>query len=74
MIRFLKNCVPRSRNCLLDLLLKILILLAKGVNDVAVVYATLIIKGKKTFAQVPEKLKEQVREILTDLECPELAE
>lgn len=74
MIRFPKNCVPRSRNCLLDLLLKILILLAKGVNDVAVVYATLIVKGKKTFAQVPEKLKEQVREILTDLECPELAE
>jgi hypothetical protein len=59
---------------LLDLLLKILILLVKGVNDVAVVYATLIVKGKKTFAQVPEKLKEQVREILTDLECPELAE
>ena len=74
MIRFLKNCVPRSRNYLLDLLLKILILFAKGVNDVAVVYATLIVKGKKTFAQVPEKLKEQVREILTDLECPELAE
>ena len=46
----------------------------KGVYDVAVVYATLIVKGKKTFAQVPEKLKEQVREILTDLECPELAE
>lgn len=40
----------------------------------AVVYATLIIKGKKTFAQVPDKLKEQVREILIDLECPELAE
>ena len=27
-----------------------------------------------SFAQVPEKLKEQVREILIDLECPELAE
>lgn len=40
----------------------------------AVVYATLIIKGKKTFAQVPDKLKEQVKEILIDLECPELAE
>ncbi len=74
MIRFLKNCVSRSRSCLIDLLLKLLILLEKGVNDVAVVYATLIVKGKKTFAQVPEKLKEQVHEILTDLECPELAE
>ena len=30
----------------------------------AVVYATLIIKGKKTFAQVPATLKEQVRQIL----------
>lgn len=40
----------------------------------AVVYATLIIKGKKTFQDVPEKLKEQVRQILIDLEVPELAE
>lgn len=34
----------------------------------AVVYATLIIKGKKTLEQVPELLKEQVQEILRDLE------
>lgn len=40
----------------------------------AVVYATLIVKGKKTFADVPEKLKEQVRDILNALDCPELAE
>lgn len=40
----------------------------------AVIYATLIVKGKKTFSQVPVKLKEQVREILIDLEVPELAE
>lgn len=40
----------------------------------AVIYATLIVKGKKTFAQVPATLKEQVREILIDLEVPELAE
>ncbi len=40
----------------------------------AVIYATLIIKGKKTFTQVPEKIREQVREVLIDLECPELAE
>ena len=37
----------------------------------AVVYATLIIKGKKTFAQVPDKIKEQVKEVLIDLEAPE---
>lgn len=39
------------------------------VNDMAVVYATLIIKGKKTFAQVPDRLKEQVKEVLIDLDC-----
>jgi hypothetical protein len=52
----------------------LLILIGKVVEDMAVVYATLIIKGKKTFAQVPDTLKEQVRQILIDLECPELAE
>ena len=40
----------------------------------AVVYATLIIKGKKTIKDVPAKIKEQVRQILIDLDCPELAE
>lgn len=42
-------------------------------KDVAVVYATLIVKGMKTFDQVPDKLKEQVKEILTVLDCPDLA-
>lgn len=40
----------------------------------AVVYATLIIKGKKSFADVPEKIKEQVKEVLIDLDCGDLAE
>ncbi len=40
----------------------------------AVIYATLILKGKRTFEQVPDKIKEQVREVLIDLEVPELAE
>ena len=48
--------------------------LRKEVEEMAVIYATLIIKGKKTFTQVPEKIREQVREILIDRECPELAE
>lgn len=34
----------------------------------AVVYATLIIKGRKTLAQVPAIIKPQVIEILKDLE------
>lgn len=40
----------------------------------AVVYATLIIKGKKNFADVPERIKEQAKQVLIDLDCPELAE
>lgn len=40
----------------------------------AVVYATLIIKGKKEFADVPVKIQEQVKQVLIDLDCPELAE
>ena len=71
MMMCLKNFAKRLKSCWVDLLL---ILMGKGVEDVAVVYATLIVKGKKTFAQVPEKLKGQVREILIDLECPEMAE
>lgn len=50
------------------------ILFRKDVKTMAIIYATLIIKGKKTFADVPDKIKEKVREVLTDLDCPELAE
>lgn len=46
----------------------------KGCYNMAVVYATLIIKGKKNFADVPERIKEQVKEVLIDLDCGELAE
>lgn len=45
----------------------------KEVALMAVIYATLIVKGKKTFADVPAVIKEKVREILIDLEVPELA-
>lgn len=44
------------------------ILLRKEVKVMAVVYATLIIKGKKTLEQVPAIIKPQVEEILKDLE------
>ena len=48
------------------------ILFRKEVNMMAMVYTSLIIKGKKNFADVPARLKEQVKEILIDLDCPEL--
>lgn len=49
------------------------ILFRKDVEQMAIVYATLIIKGKKTFADVPDKIKDKVKEVLIDLDCPELA-
>ena len=41
----------------------------KEVEKMAMAYAMLIIKGKKSFQEVPDRLKDQVREILYDLEC-----
>lgn len=38
------------------------------VKDMAVVYATLIVKGKKKLSQVPSIIRAQVEEILADLE------
>ena len=35
----------------------------------AMAYATLIIKGKKSFQDVPDRIKDQVKEILYDLDC-----
>lgn len=57
---------------LFNLIIKILF--RKDVAQMAVVYATLIVKGKKSFADVPERIKEQVKQVLIDLDCPELAE
>ena len=49
------------------------LLLRKEVNEMAIIYATLIIKGRKTFAQVPAVIKEDVRQVLIDLDCEALA-
>ena len=40
----------------------------REVHVMAVVYATLIVKGKKTLDDVPALLKEQVQDILVDLD------
>lgn len=50
------------------------LLFRKDVQTMAIICATLIIKGKKTFADVPDKIKDKVKEVLVDLDCPELAE
>ena len=57
---------------LLDLL--VYVLNSKEVKTVAVIYATLIIKGKRTFKTVPNRLKDEVKEILISLECENLVE
>ena len=51
----------------------ILFFMRKDVKEMAVVYATLIVKGNKTFADVPEKLRDQVKQVLIDLDCGDLA-
>ena len=58
---------------LLRLILSINIILRKEVFTMAVIYATLIVKGKKTINQVPVVIRDQVVQILVDLDLPELA-
>jgi hypothetical protein len=58
---------------LIPMLRLLLFLFRKDVSEMAVIYATLIVKGKKNFAEVPEKIKEQVRQVLIDLDCGDLA-
>ena len=52
--------------------LLLFLLLRKAAETMAIIYATLIVKGKKTYAQVPEKIKPQVKQVLIDLECEDL--
>ena len=52
--------------------LLLFLLLRKEADTMAVIYATLIVKGRKSFSQVPDKIKDQVRQVLIDLECEDL--
>lgn len=54
------------------LLFLILLIIRKDVETMAMIYASLIIKGYKTYADVPSTLKEQVAEILRQLDCEHL--
>lgn len=56
---------------MITLILKIF---RKEVTTMAMIYATLIIKGKKTISQVPAVIREQVKQILIDCDLPELAQ
>lgn len=50
----------------------LILLRDKEVRKMAVIYVALIIKGKRTYASVPEVIKPQVRELLIDLELEDL--
>lgn len=54
------------------LILTYLTIHREEVVDMAVIYATLIIKGKRTFKSVPSRLKNEVKEVLISLECDNL--
>jgi len=42
-------------------------------ENLSILYAQLIIRGKRTFKSVPDKLKPYVKQALIDLEAGELA-
>lgn len=44
-----------------------------GDFEMAMVYVTLIIKGSKTIANVPETIRGQVADLLRELDCEHLA-
>lgn len=48
------------------------ILLRGEVEEMAVVYATLIIKGKKNIDDVPARIRDEVKQVLVDLELEAL--
>lgn len=57
---------------IIDFIIKILF---RGeVEEMAVVYAALIIKGKKSFAEIPPRIQNQVKEVLVDLDLADLAQ
>lgn len=43
-------------------------------KTMAVIYATLIVNGKRHIYNVPTRIREQVRQVLIDLDLQELAD
>lgn len=44
----------------------------KRVTDMAMIYATLIVRGYKTYAEVPATIKDQVADVLRQLDAEHL--
>jgi hypothetical protein len=49
-------------------------LILGGGNEMAVIYATLIVKGYKTICDVPKLIRNDVRQVLIQLDAGHLAE
>lgn len=50
------------------------LILGGGENMMAMFFAQRVVLGKTSFAEVPAKLKDQVRELLVDAGLPELVQ
>ena len=50
----------------------LILLRRKEVEQMAVIYVALIVKGKRTYDSVPDLIKPQVKELLIDLELDHL--
>ena len=50
----------------------LIFLFRREIETMAMIYVSLIVKGVKTFAEVPSTMKEQVRQILIDIDCEHL--
>ena len=59
---------------MLDAILIRLLYGKEGEGMMAMLWCQQIILGKKTFSQVPARLKDQVRELLADCGCEGMAE
>jgi len=51
----------------------LLFIFRREVKEMAIIYATLIVMGKKNFADVPARIKDKVVQVLIDLDCGDLA-
>lgn len=61
-------------NACLNFLKSFMLKLKEGEEMMAMLWCQQIMLGKKTFAQVPAKLRDQVRELLIDSGCADLVE
>ncbi|MNW48777.1 hypothetical protein D3C74_261640 [compost metagenome] len=65
------RCLKIMRNWIAFNLIRFGLSLLRGGEVMSVVYASLIVKGVKTFAQVPVKLQPEVKSYLTALDLDE---